>query len=219
MERQWTEDKLLWLDANASRMDILSLSRALRIPVDDVERKLAERRQAVAAKTPATFRDAVRELSTARKEYERVIEHLRRKELNEAASCFARVLERHPDDKEMVDRARTYLAVARNGRKNHAVLPADATSLFHEAVFEKNRGNLARALEILRKVDGVPDPDGRFRYLAACLYALTDQAAEALASLKAAVAASAHNRVLARLDADLASVRGHRAFDEALSSS
>lgn len=217
-DRTLTAEQLRWLDENATRMDLMSLSRTLGVPVATVEKALAERRAAPArTRAPETYRDAVLELSAARKEYEHAMDLLRRKELDQAAAELARLIERHPAHKEIVDRARIYLAAARSGKKAGAAGGADADALYREAVFEKNRGNHARALELLGRVNGTPDPDGRFRFLAACCYALTEKPEEALASLRAAVAASPENRIQARLSADLAALRGLPAFDEVLS--
>ena len=61
MSRHWTQDEIRWLNANVDRMDLPSVSRALGVPLVEVERKLAELRAATAAgqrKPPATHREA-----------------------------------------------------------------------------------------------------------------------------------------------------------------
>ncbi len=216
MERLWTEEETRWLGANMDRMDALSLARALKVPVAAVEAKVREQRaaraEAAARRTPATVREAERESSAARKAYEQGMELLRQKELARAAACFAEVVERYPDERELADRARTYLKLARGGNGG-ASRPCSAAELYHEAVFEKNRGNVRGALDLLADLDGAPDTDGRCRYLEACCLALTGDRPGALASLRAAVQAWPQNRIQARLEADLASLRGDPEFE------
>ena len=219
MNRHWTQDEIRWLRANVGRMDLQSASRALGIPLVEIEKKVrelqAESAEAASAsrKAPATHREAARELSHARKVFEKGMEHLHRREMEAAATCFAEVVELHPDERELLDRARTFLAVSRNGKKDREKAPRDAVEIYHAAVFEKNRGNCAKALELVGSANGHGDPDGRLAYLAACCLALTGRPADALASLRAAIDASDQNRIQARLETDLASLRADPAFD------
>lgn len=219
MNRHWTQDEIRWLRANVGRMDLQSASRALGIPLVEIERKVrelqAESAEAASAsrKAPATHKEAARELSHARKVFEKGMEHLHRREMEAAAACFAEVVELRPDERELLDRARTFLAVSRNGKKDREKPPRDLAEIYHAAVFEKNRGNCAKALELVGSANGHGDPDGRLAYLAACCLALTGRPGDALASLRAAIGASDQNRIQARLEADLASLRTDPAFD------
>lgn len=220
MSRSWTEQETRWLEANVNRMDAQSLSRGLGIPLADVEDEVRRLRSRAAEashgrKAPTTVRDLVKERSVARKEYERAMELLRSRDLEAAAARFAELIERHPDEKELVDRARIYLAASRNG-KGGAALTEDPVELYHQAVFEKNRGNVARALEILSLTPLGADPDGRVAYLAACCHALEGRTDDALESLRRAVRASTQNRIQARLEADLAPLRGTSGFAQLL---
>ena len=107
MSRHWTQDEIRWLNANVERMDLPSVSRALGVPLVEVERKLAELRADAAAaqrKPPATHREAARELTHARKLFEKGMEHLHRREMPAAAACFSELLELRPDERELVDR-------------------------------------------------------------------------------------------------------------------
>ena len=163
MERLWTEEEAQWLAANMDRMDALSLARSLKIPVAAVEAKVREQRlaraEAAAHRSPATVREAERERSAARKAYEHGMELLHQKELEKAAACFTEVIERHPDERELADRARIYLKLARGGL-NGGGRPPGANEIYHEAVFQKNRGNVRGALDLLGSLDGAPDADG-----------------------------------------------------------
>jgi tetratricopeptide (TPR) repeat protein len=221
MSRHWTQDEIRWLRANVGRTDLQSASRALGVPLVDIEKKVrelqAESADAAVAdrKPPATLREATRELSHARKLFEKGMEHFHRREMETAAGCFSEVLELRPDERELVDRARTFLTVARNGKGTREKPLRGAAEVYHAAVVEKNRGNCLKALDLVQSADGQGDPDGRLAYLAACCLALNGRTAEAIASLRAAIAASDHNRIQARLEADLAPLR-HEPLFEAL---
>jgi len=219
MSRHWTQDEIRWLRANVERMDLQSASRTLGVPLVEVEKKARElRAEALEAagsqrKAPASHREAARELTQARKLFEKGMEHFHRREMEPAATCFAEVVELRPDEPELVDRARTYLHLSRNGRRDRDKPLRDVAEIYHAAVFEKNRGNCQKAVELVQSANGQGDPDGRLSYLAACCLALAGRKPEALACLRAAVDASDQNRIQARLEADLASLRTEPQFE------
>jgi len=161
-----------------------------------------------------TVKEAVKETSAARKEYERAIELFHKRHFDEAARRFEDLIEKHPDEKEFLDRARMYLGACRTGKKTKGLTAAEPEELYHAAVFEKNRGNVEKALELLRRNPGRRDGDGRVHYLTACCLALQGDVEQALLSLRKAIAADDQNRIQARLEADLAILRGTQGFTE-----
>lgn len=220
MNKKWSDDDSSWLKANFGRMDVQSLSHTLGFPLAEVEvrikqLKLVHDGSGAGRKAPVTMKEAVRELSAARRDYERAIELFHRRRLDDAGDRFEEILEKHPDEKEIVDRSRMYLAACRNGsRNNHEPASGEPEELYHAAVYEKNRGNVDRALELLRKSAARRDGDGRVHYLAACCHALAGDMDQALANLKKAIAVDGQNRIQARLETDLSSLRGTPGFTE-----
>lgn len=219
MSRKWTDEDTRWLKANFARMDIQSLSKRLGIPLAEVEKrmkqmKLSPSESAAPRKAPASLKDQQRELSAARREYEKAIDLFHKRRLDEAAERFQALVDNHPDEKEFLDRARMYLSACRNGKKSRGSSPSEPEELYHAAVFEKNRGNLDKALDLLKKTTGRKDGDGRLHYLAACCHALQGDAEQALANLRKAIAADDQNRIHARLETDLVSLRGTPDFSE-----
>jgi tetratricopeptide (TPR) repeat protein len=217
--RKWTEDDARWLKANFGRMDSQTLSRKLGLSLEDLEKKIRQLKLAAsepekARKAPASLKEAVRESSAARKEYERAIELFHKRHFDDAARKFEDLIEKHPDEREFLDRARMYLTACRNGKKAKGAAMDGPEEIYHAAVFEKNRGNVEKALDLLRKSAGRKDGDGRTHYLAACCFALQGDVEQALQSLKKAIAADDHNRIQARLEADLSVLRGTQGFTE-----
>ncbi|HQR45970.1 MAG TPA: tetratricopeptide repeat protein [Thermoanaerobaculia bacterium] len=222
MTKKWTDDDTRWLRTNVARLDVQTLALKLGFPLEDVQKRIRQLKlvstEAPAAprKTPASLKEAQKELSQARKEYEKAIELFHKRRFDEAGRRFEELIEKYPDEKEFRDRAKMYLAACRNGKKTRGAVPSEPEELYHHAVFEKNRGNVDRALELLRKTAGRRDGDGRLHYLAACCHALQGDVDQALQSLKKAIAASDQNRIQARLDTDLSALRGHQGFTELL---
>lgn len=219
MSRKWTDDDARYLKANHARMDLQSMSLSLGIPLAEIEKrmkqlKLVATESTVHRKTPVSLKDQQRELSAARKEYEKAIDLFHKRRFEDAADKFESLLTNHPDEKEFLDRARMYLSACKNGKKTRSSSPSEPEELYHAAVFEKNRGNVEKALDLLKKTAGRKDGDGRLHYLAACCHALQGDAEQALANLRKAIAADDQNRIQARLETDLASLRGTPGFSE-----
>ena len=222
MAKKWTDDDTRWLKSNVARLDVQTLALKLAFPLEVVEKRIRQLKlvspppAAPPRKTPASLKEIKKELSAARKEYEKAIEAFHKRRFEEAGKRFEELIEKHPDEKEFRDRAKMYLAACRTGKKSKSASPSEPEELYHHAVFEKNRGNVDRALELLRKASGRRDGDGRLHYLAACCHALQGDVDQALLSLKKAIAASDQNRIQARLDTDLSTLRGHQGFTELL---
>ncbi len=218
MTKEWTDAEIQWLEANHERMDIQTLSHGLTTPLADVEKKILELRAArllkPKAKAPASVKEAVNDFSAAQKEYREAIEVFRQRDLERAAKLFRELMERHPFEKEILDRSRMYLNACRNGQSGDGEMPKSAEELYRTAVFEKNRGNPGRALELLRSATDGGDTDGRLHYLAACCHALSGHTDQALSHLQNAIARNRVHRIQARIESDLASLRGRQRFSE-----
>jgi tetratricopeptide (TPR) repeat protein len=217
--RKWTEEDSRWLKANFGRVDSQTLSRKLGLSLEDLEKKIRQLKLVAhdgdkARKAPASLKEAVKESSAARKEYEKAIDLFHKRHFDEAARRFEDLIAKHPDEKEFLDRARMYLTACRNGKKAKAAAADNPEEIYHAAVFEKNRGNVEKALELLRKNAGKKDGDGRGHYLAACCFALQGDVEQALQALRKAIAADDQNRIQARLEADLSVLRGTQGFTE-----
>jgi tetratricopeptide (TPR) repeat protein len=217
--KKWSDGDSRWLKANFGRLDLQTMSRELAFPLEEIEKRVKQFRLAGDAsgggrKGPVSLKEAQREISAARKEYEKAIELFHKRQFDEAARRFEGLVEKHPDEKEFLDRARMYLAACRSGKKARGPAPSEPDEIYHAAVYEKNRGNVERALELLKKTPPRRDGDGRVHYLMACCHALAGDAEQALSSLRKAIAADAHNRIQARLETDLSVLRGTEGFSE-----
>jgi tetratricopeptide (TPR) repeat protein len=129
------------------------------------------------------------------------------------AKDWARAVERFEaavelsDRSEVKDRARQFLSVSR--QKAGGEGKGAESDPYLLALYEKNRGNLAEALEISRK-GGRDQQDERFAYLTASIHAIEDRLDEAAAGLARAVELNPTNRIHAFHDPDFAELRKNR---------
>lgn len=104
---------------------------------------------------------------------------------------------------DVANHARRYLAAAQSRLAEAA---RSKTDPYLEAVYERNQGNFAAALEICSR-GGRQSKDERFAHLAASIYALSGEADKAAKFLEVAIQLNPRNRVLAYHDSDFAALR------------
>lgn len=142
---------------------------------------------------------------------------LQAKDWKKAVGLFEQAVETS-DRPEVKDKARQFLHVSRQkvgaGEGKPAQEAADADP-FLLAVYEKNRGNLAGALEMSRK-GGRDQKDERFAYLTASIHAAEDRLDEAVQALTKAIELNPKNRIHAFHDPDFAELRKNRDQQRAL---
>jgi|SRR5882757_5608352 len=130
---------------------------------------------------------------------------LQAKDWKRAVESFEQAVELS-DRTEVEDRARQFLNVSRQKAGGDQSPESDP---YLQALYEKNRGNLAEALEISRK-GGRDQKDERFAYLAASIHAVEDRLDEAAEVLARAVELNPKNRIHAFHDPDFAELRKNR---------
>jgi tetratricopeptide (TPR) repeat protein len=138
------------------------------------------------------------------------LQALQKKDWSGAAKLFESALEQS-DRSDLSARARQFLTTARQHLpgKPAAKEKEEDGDPFLQAVFEKNRGNLAAALDLCRK-EGREQKDERFAYLAASVHAAEGRMEEAVQALNRAIELNPKNRVHAYHDSDFAEIRRDR---------
>jgi tetratricopeptide (TPR) repeat protein len=146
--------------------------------------------------------------------FTKALEAFHQKSWTRAAELFEGALA-ESDRLDLSARARQYLAAARQrvaeaesakGKKKEKEEDGDP---FLQAVFEKNRGDYAAALELCRQ-GGRDQKDERFAYLEASIHAVENRLDEALQALSRAIELNPKNRVHAYHDPDFAELRKDR---------
>ena len=139
------------------------------------------------------------------------LQALQKKDWPRAAELLESALAQS-DRSDLSARARQFLASARQhlpGKPAGAAKSDEGADPFLQAVFEKNRGDLATALDLCRK-EGREQKDERFAYLAASIHAVEGRIEEALQVLTRAIELNPKNRVHAYHDPDFAEIRRDR---------
>jgi tetratricopeptide (TPR) repeat protein len=223
MAKRWTEAELRFLTDNAGKMSVQALADVLSVRIDETERKMKALGLGVGGSENASARKAqtLKELSkhteNARKDYDRGVSALQKKKLDEAERNFTDLIQKYPEERELVDRARVYLSVIERQKREAGPTLTEPEDFYYAAVLEKNRGNVAEAIEHLKRA-AKKNGHGRVDFLLACCYAQSGETDTALAHLKRAIEEDKSNRVLARHDSDFDLLRETPAFQELLAS-
>ena len=134
--------------------------------------------------------------------YEQGIRSLQEHDFPRAADAFRSVLTQYPEEKELNDRARLYLALCERHLKS-APEPRTTEERLYAATLALNAGDPSTALRHLGDVVSQdPDHDGAL-YMLAVVHALRDDSATALTYLQRAIERNPENRSLALQDSDL----------------
>ncbi|HWM93449.1 MAG TPA: hypothetical protein VN493_21995 [Thermoanaerobaculia bacterium] len=135
-----------------------------------------------------------------------------KKDWAKAAGLFETALA-ESDRLDLSARTRQYLAACRQRVEETGGAKAKGKEEdgdpFLRAVFEKNRGDSAAALDLCRR-EGRDQKDERFAYLAASIHAAEGRTEEAVQALSRAIELNPKNRVHAFHDPDFAEIRKDR---------
>jgi len=221
MTKRWTDSDLRFIKDNAGKMSVQGLADALSARIDELEKKMERLGLSGSVETPnprkaLTMKELSRHTENARKDFDRGVAALQKKKFEEAERNFQDLIEKYADEKELVDRARVYLAVCERQKKARPAL-IEAEDFYYAAVLEKNRGNVPEAIEHLKHA-GKKNGGGRVDFLLACCYAQSGEPVTALEHLKKAIDEDQRHRILARHDSDFDPLRDSPGFQELLAS-
>jgi tetratricopeptide (TPR) repeat protein len=223
MTKRWTEAELRFLRDNAQKMSVQGLADALSVRIDDLEKKMKALGLLGGAPDPPaprkalTLKELSRHTENARKDYDRGVAALQKKKLEEAERHFVDLIQKYPEERELVDRARVYLTVCERQRRGPRPALTEPEDFYYAAVLEKNRGNLAEAIDHLQRA-AKKNGGGKVDFLLACCYAQQGDLETALGHLQRAIEEDQRHRVLARHDRDFDPVREMPEFQKLLAS-
>ena len=144
--------------------------------------------------------------------YEKGLDALQRHAYQDAVKALEAILERFPVERELHERVRLYLNVARRHVTSPSSNPKSVEERLYAATLATNLGRYDEAISHLRLVrDEDPDNDHALYMLSVAL-ALKGEHAEAVAHLERAIAINPENRAMARQEADFETLRDDDAF-------
>jgi Tfp pilus assembly protein PilF len=148
--------------------------------------------------------------------YERGLQALQRRDFAASAAALRTVIERYPDERELLERARLYLKVCERELEPKEPTPKTADEWVYAATVAQNSGDVGAAQRHLQRALTEDPRHDHAHYMMAVAGAQRRDAATAIDHLRRAIALNPENRSRARQDADLESLRDEPAFRAAL---
>ncbi len=137
-------------------------------------------------------------------------------DLARAMSLLKTVLQKYPEERELADRARTYLAVCERKLQPQSPRLREAEDYYNHGIFLLNEGELEEASRMFEKVLSLDPGSERALYAQACVHARSGEREKALEALRRAIEANPSNRVLASSDGDFEPLRDDAEFSALL---
>jgi hypothetical protein len=148
--------------------------------------------------------------------YERGLQALQRRDFAASADALRTVIERYPDERELLERARLYLKVCERELEPKEPAPKTADEWVYAATVAQNSGDDATALKHLQRALAEDARHDHAHYMMAVATAQRHDTATALEHLRRAVSLNPENRSRARQDPDLDGLRDDAGFRAAL---
>jgi tetratricopeptide (TPR) repeat protein len=189
--KRWQKVEVAYLEKHAADKTVEQLAERFHTDVAAVRAKLTDLRVVAAASQVA---------DEGLESYRRGMEALYASKWKEAEELLTAAAGK-ADSTDLAARARQFATTARSRREK--VEDADP---YLEAVVAKNRGELARALELCQE-GGRWENEARFAYLAAAVCSLQGQNDAAFPHLRRAIELEPRNRIHAVHDPDLSALR------------
>jgi tetratricopeptide (TPR) repeat protein len=165
----------------------------------------------MSAKKPAPPVD--RRSQHALETFEKAMKALGKHDYERAREHFDALLEGFPEERDLLERARSYRAVCERAlEKRPSFRPKTFDEMLHHGVYLHNRGEYEEALKFLRQAAEIHPRNEHVLYCMAATAARAGDSATALKSLRQAVSAGPANRAQARHDPDFESLREDEEF-------
>jgi len=148
--------------------------------------------------------------------YERGLQALQRRDFAASAEAPRTVIERYPDERELLERARLYLKVCERELEPKEPTPKTADEWVYAATVVLNAGDEATAHRHLLRALTEDARHDHAHYMMAVVSARRNDPAAALEHLRQAVSLNPENRSLARQDPDLDVLRDEPGFKATL---
>ncbi|HSK08184.1 MAG TPA: tetratricopeptide repeat protein, partial [Vicinamibacterales bacterium] len=143
--------------------------------------------------------------------FEKGFNALQQRQYAKASEILSTLVSSYPEEKELHERARVYLAVCER-QVAAAAAPRTLEERLCAATLSINRGEAERALALLRDLErDHPDHD-HVQYMLALGHAVAGESEKAVRHLRRAIELRPSNRLAAQQDVDLDGLRNDPAF-------
>ncbi len=134
--------------------------------------------------------------------YGQAVKEFQKGEFEKAAESFQGFIEKFPAEREIVDRARTFVSIAQKRPKRDSAPMKSFEDHYRAGVVKINQRDYPGAVKVLEKALELKENDGLVHYLLADVHALTGETDAALEYLKKAVQKDKTYAVLAQNEPD-----------------
>lgn len=148
--------------------------------------------------------------------YEKGLKALQRHRYDAASTAFRQLFELYPDERELHERARLYIAVCERATGPRAKPPKGADERILAATFALNRHDVDDALALLRTAAATDSSNDHVQYMLALAHAQRADANTAGRHLSKAIALNPRNRLNAKHEPDFDPIRGSQPFLDAI---
>ena len=139
--------------------------------------------------------------------YERGVQGLQRHDYAGAAELFRAVIERYPEERELLERARLYLRVCERETARHTPPPETPAEQVYAATVSLNAGDHATALHHLQRALTADPENDHAHYIMSAALSMRGRREEAIEHLHRAIELNPENRSQALQDPDLENIR------------
>jgi len=144
--------------------------------------------------------------------YERGLQALQRRDFAASADALRNVIERYPDERELLERARLYLKVCERELEPKEPTPKTANEWVYAATVALNAGDESTAIRHLQRALTEDNRHDHAHYMMAVVAVRRSDGPAALDHLRRAVALNPENRSLAKQDPELEALRDDAEF-------
>ncbi len=199
MAKRWKKEELTYLKRYAKTRRVAELAERFKTDAGTVQLELKELGLEALDSVEPTPLEGSHQLRL----FERALKALHTSNWTQAISGFEKVI-KESDQPGLINRARRYLAIAREQKAGPA--KAEAEDPYLQAVYERNNGNFDAALSIA-SAGGRRSKDPRFAYLVASIHVARGELDDAATYLRIAIELDSMSRIHALNDADFADLR------------
>jgi len=144
--------------------------------------------------------------------FEKALKSLNKKDFDRARDLLDQLIENHPDERDVVERARAYRTICDRSLDRRPSRPKTFEDLLKYGIYHHNRGEYQEALKFLNQAAEIHPRNEHVLYCVAAAAARAGDTAIALKALRSAIAASPSNRAQARSDSDFDGLRENPDF-------
>jgi tetratricopeptide (TPR) repeat protein len=153
-----------------------------------------------------------RRSSQALEVFEKAVRALGRRDYDRAREHLDHLIGSFPQETEIVERARSYLALCQRALEKRPARPKSFEELLNYGVYLHNRGEFHQALQVLQQAAEIHPRNEHVLYCVAAAAARAGDTAAALKALRSAITANPASRAQARSDSDFDPIREDEEF-------